>query len=71
MFGTDVLGPFQFGDDALVEAEVADGVAPDVDFLGPVEDQSCLPRETVTLSLSTADSILMFMNLSTPRRVPL
>ena len=71
IFRTDVLTAFQLRNNIVVQGKIFDVVASNVDFLNAMKNLTCLNSRLLTLSLKTAVSILMFMNLSTPLRMPL
>jgi hypothetical protein len=68
---SNVFGIFNLLDEIVIQTEVFYGIAPDERFLYAVEHRSILNTIHSTLSLSTASSIFMFINRSTPLSVPL
>lgn len=69
--GADILSLLDIGKHIAVDGKVLDRITADIGLLYTMKDLSVLNGSLCTLSLRTAFSILMFMNLSTLSRVPL
>jgi len=67
----DILSSFKLGDDVVVKTEVFDSISPYVYFFYIMKNFSLLDNCLSTLSLRIAVYILIFINLSTPFKIPL